>query len=212
MTTADTQFNQRIIALAGCCQAAMAVNRLAHNGWIEDHYLETAIKSVLNLDPVNAEDVVGSREMIKSGFNTLLEQLYPKGSRDLEVGRYVANLVSLENQFMKSDELVQIVRTRLTQIKKQQQLYHKNHDETIKSIASLYQDTLSNLPLKIQVTGQARFLQKEEVQQQVRTLLFFGLRCAVLWKQLGGRKRDFIFKRRQIAEAINDLSLTTDNL
>ena len=212
MDNQQSQFNQRIIALAGCCQAAMAVNRLAQKGWIEDHYIETAVKSVLNIDPADAEDVVGSREMIKAGFSTLLEQLYPKGTRDLEVGRYVANLVSLENQFMKSSELVQIVHTRLVQINKHQELYDKTLDETTESIATLYQDTLSTLPLKIQVTGQARFLQKEEVQKQVRTLLFFGLRCIVLWKQLGGRKRDFVFKRKQMAQAINNLSLTTDNL
>ncbi len=100
----------------------------------------------------------------------------------------------------------------MVQIKKQQELYEKTLDQTVESIASLYQDTVSTLPLKVQVTGQARFLQKEDVQQKVRVLLFFGLRCIVLWKQLGGRKRDFIFKRRQMAEAINNLPQTTDNL
>ncbi len=73
----QSQLNQRIIALAGCCQAVMAVNRLAQKGWIEDHYIETAVQGVLNIDPENAEDVVGSRDMIKAGFSTLLEQLYP---------------------------------------------------------------------------------------------------------------------------------------
>jgi len=212
MNSKESQFNQQIIALAGCCQAALAVNRLAQKGWIEDHYLNTAINGVLNLDPIDAEDVIGSRSMIKAGFNALLDQLYPKGSRDIDVGRYVANLVSLENQFMKSNELIEIVHTRLTQINKQRQLYNKTTEETLDSVAVLYQDTLSNLPLKIQVKGQARFLQKAETQKQVRTLLFFGLRCVVLWKQLGGRKRDFIFKRRKIAQAITQLTPTTDNL
>ncbi len=212
METNDTQFNHRIMALAGCCQAAVCVNQLAQKGWIEDQFLDTAVSGILNIDPENAEDIVGSPAEIKAGYKALLEQLYPKGSRDMEVGRYVANLISLESQFLRSEELIQIVRTRLRQIKKQQELYDKSSSETIESIAGLYQDSLSTLPLKIQVTGQARFLQEQKVQKQVRTMLFFGLRCAVLWKQLGGRKRDFIFRRRQMAEAINRLQPSPTNV
>ncbi len=207
----NSQLNQQIIALAGCSLAAKVVSQLAHKGWTDDHYLQTAVNGVLNLEPADAEQVVGSLQEIKVGFTALLEQLYPKGDRDMDIGRYMANLISLQSQFLKSDELVQIVRTRLKQITRQQQLYNKSSDETIDSIASLYQDTLSTLPLKIQVTGQAKYLQQEVVQKQVRTMLFFGLRCAVMWKQLGGRKRDFLFRRRHIAEAINRLDLSADN-
>ncbi|HFB66778.1 MAG TPA: lysogenization regulator HflD [Aeromonadales bacterium] len=208
----QTNLNNQIIALAGCCQAAGMVHDLAHKGFAEHDLTKVAVNSILCLDPQSTEEIYGGVNNIRPGLKLLLEQLYPAGKRNMDIGRYVANLISLQSQLQKNKELVAILQSRLKQIAKQKALFNKDTYELTDSIAELYKDTLSSLPLKIQVTGRAKYLKQETVQKQVRTALMFGLRSAILWRQLGGKKRDFLFKRKAFSETINELELQSTSL
>lgn len=204
---AETNLQNQILALAGCCQAAGMVKDLSQNGYTEQTQLDIAIYALLNQNPETTVAVFGGINHVQNGIQLLLEQLYPAGKRNMDIGRYVANLITLESQLMKNNSLVSILKTRIIQIEKQKNLLNYDNDQIIDSIASLYQDTLSTLPLKIQVTGKARFLKEKNVQRQVRMSLLFGLRCAILWRQLGGKKRDFLFKRKAFTQSIKELQL-----
>ncbi len=208
----DNNLNNQIIALAGCCQAAGMVHDLAHKGFIENNVREIAVSSIINLVPETTEDVFGGISNIRPGLKLLLEQLYPSGKRNMDIGRYVANLISLQAQLMKNEELTAILHSRLEQILKQKTLFNRDTYQLTDAIAELYKDTLSTLPLKIQVTGRAKYLKEEAIQKQVRTALMFGLRCALLWRQLGGKKRDFLFKRKLFSKTISQLELQSSNL
>ncbi len=209
--TQQTQLKNQIIALAGCCQAAGMVHELAHKGFVEDEITRVAVNSILCLQPQTTAEIYGGINAIRPGLKLLLEQLYPSGKRNMDIGRYIANLISLQSQLQKDKELVAILQSRLKQLAKQQSLLNKNTDELTEGIAELYKDTLSTLPLKIQVTGRARFLKQKTVQKLVRTALMSGLRSALLWHQLGGKKRDFLFKRKAFSETINALELQSSS-
>lgn len=197
-----SNFDDQIIALAGCCQAAGMVYKLSQTGEIEDELMTIAVNSVLKLEAQNTLEIFGGIKNLQPGLRLLKEQLYPQGKRNMDIGRYVANLLSLQGQLMRSSELVKTVQMRLTQINRQKSLLERTEADQIVALSTLYQECISTLPLRIQVTGHARFLQKDLVQKQVRTALFFGLRCALLWNQLGGRKRDFLFSRKAMYKQI----------
>jgi len=203
----QTNLHNQLIALAGCCQAAGMVRDLSQNGFTQQPLLDIAINALLNQKPNSTEEIFGNVRHVQSGLQLLLEQLYPSGKRNLDIGRYIANLITLESQLMKNASLVSILRARLTQIEKQKNLLNYDNYQIIDSIALLYQDTLSTLPLKIQVTGKAKYLKEQETQKQVRMSLLFGLRCVLLWRQLGGKKRDFLFKRKVLTQSLKDLQL-----
>ncbi len=201
----NSDLESQVIALAGCCQAAGMVYQLSQKGFIEESLIQTALDAVLNLEPENTLQVFGDLDNIQPGLRLLTDQLFPQGKRNIEIGRYIANLVSLQGQLSRSPDLISTIRIRINQINRQKDLLGKDQNSIIKSVASLYQDTISSLPLRIQVNGQARFLQKEDIQNQVRTALLFGLRCAMLWRQTGGKKRDFLFRRKALANQVKML-------
>jgi CII-binding regulator of phage lambda lysogenization HflD len=55
-------------------------------------------------------------------------------------------------------------------------------------LAALYQDTISRLTMRIHVKGVPEHLRKQAVADKIRALLLAGIRSALLWHQLGGRR------------------------
>ena len=70
--------------------------------------------------------------------------------------------------------------------------------QILNNLASIYSDVISPLGPKIQVAGNPVQLKQANNQHKVRALLLAGVRAAVLWRQLGGQRRQILFTRRKI--------------
>ena len=68
-------------------------------------------------------------------------------------------------------------------------------NKTTRTAFKLYQDTISTLGPKIMVSGEQPHLSNERNANKVRALLLAGIRSAVLWKQCGGSRWQFLFGR-----------------
>ncbi|MEX1057503.1 MAG: DUF489 family protein, partial [Natronospirillum sp.] len=79
------------------------------------------------------------------------------------------------------------------------------HDAVIGSLARNYQETLSQLNFRIQVSGNPNYLNQQRHADQIRMLLLFGVRSALLWRQLGGRRWQMLLSRRRLLKATHDL-------
>jgi len=49
------------------------------------------------------------------------------------------------------------------------------------------------------VRGAELYLQNPDNQNRIRALLLGGVRAAMLWRQVGGKRRHILFNQRQIA-------------
>ena len=80
----------------------------------------------------------------------------------------------------------------------QRQLAHIDFKPTIvSSLASIYSDIISPLAPRIQVAGNPDYL-SQPATHKVRALLLAGVRAAVMWRQMGGKRRNILFKRKHI--------------
>jgi high frequency lysogenization protein len=82
---------------------------------------------------------------------------------------------------------------------------HEIKDLQAQQIASLYTKTISTLSPRIVINGRPQFLQVDRTVNWIRTLLFSGLRSAVLWKQMGGGRFSLMFGRKKMLEAAQTL-------
>jgi high frequency lysogenization protein len=73
-------------------------------------------------------------------------------------------------------------------------------EQMISNLASVYLDVISPIGPRIQVTGTPAVLQQTGNQHKVRALLLSGIRSAVLWRQVGGKRRHLIFGRKKMVE------------
>ena len=73
-------------------------------------------------------------------------------------------------------------------------------DRTFRQLSDIYRETISTLSFRIQVAGKAEHLKSENIANRIRSLLFAGIRSALLWHQLNGRRWHLVFHRKRIQE------------
>src|SRR5690606_26637288 len=76
-------------------------------------------------------------------------------------------------------------------------------------LSRIYQQTISTLGKRIQVTGEPKLLQQEAIADRIRALLLAGVRLGWLWQQLGGRRWHLILRRRPLLIGLRALGETT---
>ncbi len=190
---------EKNIALAGVCQAATLVQRIARQGDIDQAEFEASIRSIVITDPNNTEDVFGGTQQLKTGFVTLVAQLGNQpADKDAEVTRYIAAILGLERKLRKKPNSLNELGQRISQLQRQQTHLDLLDSQMMSNLASVYSDVVSPLGPKIQVAGNPTLLKQPAIQHKVRALLLAGVRAAVLWRQLGGQRRQILFNRRKI--------------
>ncbi|PJG85587.1 high frequency lysogenization protein HflD [Conservatibacter flavescens] len=191
------------LALAGVCQAAKLVHQFAHGDESDSLAFETSLNSLLVTSPESTLEVYGNEPRhLKLGLETVLEQLNAqKGNTDLEISRYWLSLLALEGKLNKSLETKNKLGQRIQYLPTQLSHYGLiTSDNVLESLAGIYVDIISPLGNKIQVKGAPDLLQQPIIQHRIRASLLAGIRSAVLWRQVGGSKWQFLFSRRKLAE------------
>ena len=194
----DPKIEQHI-ALAGVCQAAALVQKVARAGTVDTEACEASLSSILVTDPESPQHVFGQLSNLKMGYQSIVSQLSGRSShKEAELTRYVASLLGLERKLSAKPAALNELSQRISHV--QRQLAHVDFDNSqiIASLASIYSDIISPLAPKIQVAGNTEHLSRPLNQQRVRALLLAGVRAAVMWRQMGGRRRQILFNRKQI--------------
>ncbi len=197
----NNNFSEITLALAGICQALDCVQSIARNGEANKDDMDVLFKATLRLDADSTEAVFAGYQNLETGFRVLEKQL--SGTKtDADFGRYLVNVISLEKQFSAQTEMQNLMASRIQQTVRmnQYQAQEQISSEIVQQLAETYKDTISKLSTKIQVTGNSKYLELVNNQHKIRALLLGAIRCAVLWRQVGGKKRHFIFNKNAIVD------------
>jgi high frequency lysogenization protein len=190
------------LALAGVCQAAALVKQIARGEQFDALAFQTSINSIVVTEPQDTEQVFGQLSHLELGFTTLFNQLsHQTSNKDSEITRYIANLLGIERKLSSNSTLMDELGRRISQIQRQQAHIDLFEHQMVSNLASIYSDLISPVGAKIQVAGNPALLQQNDNQHKVRALLLAGVRAAVLWRQLGGKRRHILFKRQAILSA-----------
>ncbi|RJE70769.1 lysogenization regulator HflD [Pseudoalteromonas citrea] len=194
--------SEYVMPLAAMCQITKLVQKASKYGQFSEPDVESFLKSIVNLSPNNPSDVYEDSFALKSGYRTLVEQLTPAGDKDVEMVKYVGSLMQLERALANNSQALDELARRLKDVERQLQHFDVCDSTIIAAFADIYSEVLSPLGQKIQIFGKPELLKQPGIQQKIRALLLAGIRSAVLWRQLGGKRRQFFFgKKKIIAEA-----------
>jgi len=198
---------EQTLTLAAICQVSHSVQRLSRHGQINDDDLTVLLKSIMVTSPENTLEVYGDDYAnVKIGLETLISHLGNNAKqKDPEVTRYVVSLLSLERRLNKNSTKLQELGERIVQCQRQLVHYEINSETLISSLASIYSDIISPLGTPIQVAGNPEILKIPTNQHKIRALLLAGIRSAVLWRQVGGKRRTILFSRAKIVQCAQDL-------
>lgn len=196
----------QVMGLAAMCQVAKQVQKIAQYGSSNDYELEKLLTSIVQTSPDSPSDVYQGTENLRDGYKILLDQLSAGEKKDVEIVKYVGGLMQLERALSaKASSLAELGKS-IDDIKRRLDHFAITDDTVITALADIYSKVLSPLGHRIQVYGKPDLLKQQLVQHKIRALLLAGIRSAVLWRQMGGKRRHFFFaKRRIIAIAKNHI-------
>lgn len=201
---------QKTIALAGLFQAAALVQQLARTGEVTAGAYQSLVNSIFVLDPKSVEEIYGGVAGARLGIDTLLKIMKDKETaRYSDAIRYSIGILQVEKHLNRNADINSILRSRLEQITIQLPHFDSAvHSSVISKLNDLYLDTFAKFRFRIQVNGDPRHLQREENAAKIRAILLAGVRSAMLWRQLGGSRLQFVFGKRRMLNALESLQQT----
>lgn len=217
-----TRWEWQTVALAAVAQSAALVAKLAVHGNASQTELLASVNPLLVLSPRSEADVYPNLSHLNLGLRTLGDMFdRVRAPENTDLVRYTLGMLLLSNKLQANDAMQEKLRNCLMRVQPLQ-LVPENatpwrmeqttqsdeqllQEQTFKQIADLYQDTISTLDHRIQVQGQMDYLQNDFVANRVRSLLLAGIRSAVLWRQLGGRRWRLLFYRKRVQETASEI-------
>jgi high frequency lysogenization protein len=197
-------YQDRVLAVAGLLQALTQVCRIADTGQADQAQVQTALDSVFRIDAPSTEAVFGGIDALHPGLRQLRDYL-AHGNKDEALNRLVLAVLQLERRFIRDGSLPSKVQAGLRRIAPDAATLGSTHPDVIAALAKLYTETLSTLRPRVMVQGNPHYLGQPGIVAEIRALLLAALRAAVLWRQLEGSLWDFVFARRAMAAALDEL-------
>lgn len=199
---ASSQRNQTI-ALAAVCQAAILVRQAARGESIDRNAAQQLFQGIMVTSPQSVFDVYQNIQDLRSGTDSMLKQMLGRtDNKDMELTRYVAGIMALSKKLLNSNSALSLLTDTVEQVERRLDHFDIVSDTIISNFADGYTKAVSPLGAKIQVLGEPNILTQESVQRRVRAILLAGVRAGVLWRQMGGKRRQFIFNRKQILQDV----------
>ncbi|NQY34924.1 MAG: high frequency lysogenization protein HflD [Alteromonadaceae bacterium] len=203
----NEQIKDQTITLAAICQVAHWVQKISRSGQIPEQELSILLSSLTVTSPENTMAVYGGElSNLAIGLDTLINHLGSNSNKkDPELTRYVVSLLGLERRLVKQTRKMNLLGERIEQTKRQLDHYDITSETLIASFASIYSDVISPLGTPIQVAGTPEILKQASNQHKIRSLLLAGIRATVLWRQVGGKRRNILFARTKTVTCAQQL-------
>lgn len=210
----NSQLKDRTLALAGVFQATRLVQLLAHEGHADTDAMAVSIGSVLEIDSATTDDIYGGPHGVALGLQLVRDKLRGHADqRDMEMARYVVNILQLERRLSSNDAILSAIRDGIESAISQMRFFHTDdpgaakqiHPNLTAKLAELYSLTLSTVTPRIIVNGEQEHLKNPSTVDKIRSLLLAATRSAFLWRQLGGRRWQLLLGRNAIMRTATEM-------
>lgn len=190
----------RLIALAGIYQSAWCVTRIARTGTVDTKTMEPCIHAIFQVDADSVAAVFGPPGAVTTGARQIAGHLTGQTKRDMELTRYTVSLIKLEMTLSRHQDILNAISDGIETGRTKLDHFALMHPNILAYLGDLYSNTLSKLQPRILVKGTESYLQNPDNQNRIRALLLGGVRAAMLWRQVGGKRRHILFGQRRIAD------------
>lgn len=215
MSTTNAEFSDweyRNIALGVVAQCAVLVHELATEGTASRHVMRACLRPVYIMNPGSVTELYPDVTQFSTGINTLQHSFDSAGLKEnAEVVRYMLGMLVLQQRLSGEKAMLNTIADRIRHLQDDEEgqsmmsadLPIQALHADCAALARLYQDTISKLSFRIHVSGNPEHLRDHAVADQIRALLFAGIRSAVLWHQLGGRRWHLFFYKKRIRDTLS---------
>lgn len=185
--------SDRGMAFVGVAQAARLVDMSARGVTFSESVRDATLFGIYVIDPTKVSEVFPDPNRFELGLQTAYAITARPDPSLMPSLRYVLSILELTHRLESKHALVQRLHRALDVLAGTEAPWSDPGQA-----AAVYQDTVSTLDRRIQVTGDPSRLQTPAVAEEIRALLLAGIRYAWLWRQLGGRRWHLVMRRSSI--------------
>ena len=201
-----SQSQSQALALAALIQSAQLVDQIAVTGKAEPEFYNPLLQSLFAFDSSHPAEIYGGVHGLDMGLKLLAAALGGRaGAPYRSAMRYSLAMIHLQGKLSADSEQLGIIANRLQHTHYKSEHFSNDINSLSSSVAAIYKDTISTFKSRIHVTGNAMHLQNQVNADKIRTLLLAGIRSAVLWRQMGGKRWHFFVSRRRLLQATESL-------
>lgn len=201
-----TKYQPIVLALAGVFQASYLVNQLAMTGTCDEAGFNTSLNSIYKINAANVAAVFGGLANIKLGLRQLeIIFSHNQPNQNPHISRYALSLILLQHKLSNNKIMMTELRKRIEQVIKQVEYFSPTHSTVINNLADIYTTTVSKFHFRINIIGKAENLRTESQINKMRALFLAGIRAAVLWRQVGGRRWQLFFSRPVLLLVVREM-------
>ena len=188
-------------------RAALEVQEVARRGRSDSHLLLLSVQSILAIDAQDSVAALAGLEGLQRGLQALCPLLHrgPRQAEEAEILRYTMSLAKLSGRLLANHKALERVRRGIEQARRQVDHFADLlHPSVLAGLADTYAEGVGTLSPRIIVSGESRFLTRDEDTTRIRTLLLGGIRAGVLWRQSGGKIWSALLERQKLCECSRD--------
>ncbi|MDX8387950.1 MAG: DUF489 family protein [Ghiorsea sp.] len=201
--THEQREKQRALALAALTQTAYMVESIAQEGKCEHLHFEQLMDALLDSNYTE-------KRQFPFGSHKAKQLLLGKNIKHAKhILSHTASLIAIEKKLSKQPETLGEIADGMKRVQRQTHYFDSPYHENVcASVAHLYGETISPIKPRIIVRGKPEYLNQKRHTEQIRCLLFSGIRAAWVWRTNGGNTLRLLFGRKRL---INQLSNTSQN-
>jgi len=195
-------FIDQTIALAGLAQSIRIVQNIAWKGSTSDTDFKALVASLLRIDAGSAISFE-----VSTGLRILKQQLDTTSrNKDPEFVSIAINVITLQRQLESNLSVMDQLSSKIAKLSSDYTVanfYQDNQlfEQLLNECSTAYEQTVSTLSNRIQIKGEPKYLKAKDNQIKVRAALLCGVRSTFLWRQSGGSRWHFLFKKKHLLEA-----------
>jgi high frequency lysogenization protein len=203
-----SNWEYRVLAVGFTLQCAQQIDKLAREGSTDQATVAALQEPLFVLNPKSYSSVFPKPNLLVPGL-TLIESFSRGGSlRSIQmIVQYAIGMLRLADGVLANPQLASQIRHGIEAIDRSAPANANDTDisEQTRAIATIYKATLSKFPRPIQIQGSAAMLSNEDNAATIRSLLLAGVRAALFWRQLGGRRWQLFLYRKRLATTAAEL-------
>ena len=202
------------IALAALFQCCTQIQRIATTGYFDERAVASVIRSLIVTDPKTIDDIYQESDLVV-GFKQILDSFgkgdMSKAADTIVITKMALKLITLAHNVEGNDKVFNRMSDEIDALTRAITTDHPdfltfgntqvvNTEENFHLFGSLYQSIISPNFAKLIIYGEERCLREVSNQEKIRALLLAGIRAVILWRQVVGRRRFLVFRRKAILE------------
>lgn len=196
--SADGLQRSQLLTLSAILHMAQLIRELAPTNSTPHPALKGLINPLFLLSPPSFAAIFPDPRLARPGLESpTLRARQVRPGETQEVSRYTRSLL-LRSKLMADTVIQSRLGRRLLAISPHSDPHwqKKHHSKSVgasetersfKTLATLYQDTITTLSYRIQVQGKVEHLQDERIVNRIRALFLTGIHFAMTWHQIGVR-------------------------